>query len=123
VVRVLLPDGRRPEAPVTVIEHGGRTEEKDQEDRDVEFCDLGILPVTVKVGSDGMCNQTTVENVPISYDNTYTLVVTYDALACTDPSRQYAQERLLLTIGWACSFRSPNESYWPPASKHGDKRG
>jgi hypothetical protein len=81
-VRVLSPDGQRPEAPVEVIEASGRAEDKEQGNSDVEFCDLGILPVTVKVGSSGLCNGVTVRDVPVSWDQTYLLTVTYDPSAC-----------------------------------------
>jgi hypothetical protein len=81
-VKVLLPDGRRVEAPVSVREENGRLEEHEHEDSDVIFCDLGILPVTVTVGSDGLCNQVIIRRVPISLDRTYHLTVTYDPLAC-----------------------------------------
>ncbi|SRR6266852_4423937 len=83
-VRVLSPDGHRFEVPVTVREKNGRTIEKDQEDKDVYFCDLGILPVEVKVGSDGMCSQTTIRDVPVFADRTYLLNVTYDPEACPE---------------------------------------
>jgi len=81
-VRVLLPDGRRVEAPVSVQEQNGRVEEQEHEDSDVTFCDLGILPVTVTVGSNGLCNQVLIRRVPISVERTYLLTVTYDPLAC-----------------------------------------
>lgn len=81
-VRVLLPDGQRPEAPISVKEQSGRTLEKDQENEDVQFCDLGILPVTVTVGSDGLCNQVTVRDVPVAWNQSYLLTVTYDPVAC-----------------------------------------
>src|SRR5580704_15981473 len=71
IVRVVSPDGRRPEVPISVREKGGRVEEKEQEDTDVRFCDLGILPVTVTVGSSGLCNQVTVHNVPVAIEETY----------------------------------------------------
>jgi hypothetical protein len=82
VVRALTPDGERPEAPISVLEQNGRVERHDQEDADVRFCDLGILPVTVKVGSDGICNQVTIKDVPIRYGETYLLTVTYDPGPC-----------------------------------------
>lgn len=84
VVRVLTPDGRRPEAPVSVEEKNGRRQTKDQENDDVRFCDLGILPVTVTVGSAGMCNQVTVHDVPVLWHETYLLTVTYDPMACVE---------------------------------------
>lgn len=83
-VRVVSPDGRRPEAPISVRERDGHVTEKDQEEGDVSFCDLGILPVDVTVGSDGMCNQVTVRDVPISLERSYVLQVTYDPDACTE---------------------------------------
>lgn len=83
-VRVLSPDGHRFEVPVTVREKNGRTIEKYQEDEDAYFCDLGILPVEVKVGSDGMCNKTTIRDVPVFADKTYLLKVTYDPKACPE---------------------------------------
>jgi hypothetical protein len=81
-VRVLSPDGRRTEAPISVKEESGRTIEKDHENDDVEFCDLGILPVAVTVGSDGLCNQITIRDVPVTWNEPYLLRVTYDPDAC-----------------------------------------
>jgi hypothetical protein len=83
-VRVLSPDGHRIWVPVTVHEKNGRIIEKDQEDKDVYFCDLGILPVEVKVGSDGMCNRTMIRDVPVFADRTYLLNVAYDPKACPE---------------------------------------
>src|SRR5947209_3380614 len=70
-VRVLTPDGQRPEAPVSVKEENGHIHVDEQEDGDVHFCALGILPVTVTVGSDGLCNQVVVRNVPVTWDEPY----------------------------------------------------
>jgi hypothetical protein len=85
IVRVLTPDGQRPEASVFVTERSGRTVERDQEDEDVRFCDLGILPVGVKVGSDGTCNQVEIHDVPVSLKREYLLRITYDPEACPEP--------------------------------------
>lgn len=83
-VRVLAPNGRRPEAPVSVTEKNGRTEDKMQDTlQDLQFCDLGILPVTVVVGQKG-CEQVVVKDVIISWNKPYTLQVTYDAEKCTE---------------------------------------
>jgi hypothetical protein len=84
VVRALEPDGRRPQIPISVREQSGRIEEKKQVDADVRFCDLGILPVTVTVGSDSMCGQVTVHEVPVSLYDTYLLTVTYDPDGCPE---------------------------------------
>jgi hypothetical protein len=81
-VKVLSPNGRALYAPVSVQEQNGRVEDKDQEDGSVQFCDLGILPVTVTVGNIGMCNQVTVQNVPVTWRQPYLLTVTYDPEAC-----------------------------------------
>ena len=88
-VGVHLPDGRRPGVPISVVEESGRVEDKWQEPGagDVRFCDLGILPVTVIVGSSGMCHQTTIRNVRLFWQETYRLVVTYDPLACPETVR------------------------------------
>ena len=67
---------------MSVKEQSGRVTEKEQEDDDVQFCDLGITPVTVTVGSAGLCNQVTIHNVPISRERPYHLLVTYDPEAC-----------------------------------------
>jgi hypothetical protein len=48
-VRVTAPNGR---VAVSVVEKNGRIQEQDQENSDLRFCDLGGLPVTVKVGED-----------------------------------------------------------------------
>jgi hypothetical protein len=50
-IQVLTPDGKSPAALVEVREENGRKIEKEQiPGHDLEFCDLGILPVTVVVG-------------------------------------------------------------------------
>lgn len=68
--------------PVSVKEQDGKTEELEQGNGDVRFCGLGILPVTVTVGSGGMCNQEVIRDVPIAWHRTYILRVTYDPEAC-----------------------------------------
>lgn len=84
IVRVLTPDGLRPGASVSVKEQNGRTEELEQGNEDVNFCDLGILPVTVTVGSSSVCNQVVVRDVPLAWNRTYLLRVTYDPEACRE---------------------------------------
>jgi hypothetical protein len=81
-VRVVTPDGRRPQVSVSVQEANGRVVEKDHESRDVRFCDLGGLPVTVKVGGSDTCNQVIVREVPIAWNEPYLLKVTYDPEPC-----------------------------------------
>ncbi len=84
VVRVVSPDGRRPFAIVSVLEKNGRLTERDPTPEDVRFCDLGIGPVTVKVGADGTCNQVVVKDVPLMWQEQYLLTVTYDLEPCLE---------------------------------------
>jgi hypothetical protein len=84
IVRVLSPDGRRVEALVSVEEKNGRAVERDPTLEDVKFCDLGIAPVTVKVGADGTCNQVVVRDVRLTWEEQYLLRVTYDIEPCLE---------------------------------------
>src|SRR6476620_12762089 len=77
-VRVIAPNNRRPGVAVSVVEKNGRIQEQDQEKSDLRFCDLGGLPVTVKVGEDGTCNQVIVREVPVGWEEPYFLSVFYD---------------------------------------------
>ena len=81
-VRVLQADGQRADAPVTIEEKGGRTERRRQGPTDALFCDLGALPVSVKVGLDGTCNQVVVRNVPVAWNMPIQLTITYDVAPC-----------------------------------------
>ena len=88
IVRVAAPNGRRPRVEVSVVEKNGRVQEQDQEKSDLRFCDLGGLPVTVKVGADGTCNQVIVREVPVAWEEPYFLRVVYDPVPCLlDPPR------------------------------------
>jgi len=82
VVEVVAPNGKRPTADVTVIEQNGRKLEQLSEGQDAKFCDLGLLPVSVKVGDDVTCNQVIVSEVPLSWLKTYHLKVIYDLKPC-----------------------------------------
>lgn len=82
-VHVVSPDGRTLEfARVRVEERNGRTVEKVQRGGPANFCDLGILPVTVTVGLEGACNQTIVRNVPLEWGEPYLLKITGDQKPC-----------------------------------------
>ncbi len=81
-VRVLAPNGQRPLVLVTVYEKSGRKVEKRQgPSEDLQFCDLGIEPVTVVVGLKG-CNQVVINDVPLSWQEPYTLKVIHDYVSC-----------------------------------------
>src|SRR5271165_4175820 len=84
VVEVVAPDGKRPISLVTVTEQNGRKLEQLQRGQDVRFCDLGILPVTVKVGGDDTCNQVVVNEVPMFWQKTYHSKITYDPRPCLE---------------------------------------
>jgi hypothetical protein len=81
-VRALYPDGQPADAMVSVQEKSGRIESVRQTAKDVRFCDLGALPVTVKVGLDSTCNQVVIHNVPLTWNATTHLTVTYDIDPC-----------------------------------------
>jgi hypothetical protein len=81
-VRVLSPDQQRPvEVAVKVQEQNGRSVTKETTVADLKFCDLGITPVTVTVGSDA-CNQVIVRDIPLEWDEEYQLTVIYDVASC-----------------------------------------
>lgn len=73
-------------ALVSVEETSGRKIGKDPTAEDVEFCDLGIAPVTVKVGANGTCNQIVIRDVPLNWQERYLLTVTYDLEPCLEDS-------------------------------------
>ncbi len=81
-VHVVTPSGVRIAAPVTVRERDGRLTTIDEYEGDAEFCDLGIVPVEVTVGRTTMCNSVTVADVPVRWNQSYTLTITYDPMAC-----------------------------------------
>jgi hypothetical protein len=85
-VRVLSPTGQRVESSIYVTESRGRVVEAEQEQSDAEFCDLGILPVTVSVGEEKSCGQVTVKNVRLALNQPRLLTVTYDVAACRKES-------------------------------------
>src|SRR5688572_16158753 len=72
--------------PVTVEDREGRRIEKKADDYTrggVEFCDLGLSPVTVTVGWSN-CHQVTIRNVPLRWETRpYRLSVIYDEQACS----------------------------------------
>lgn len=93
-VQVLSPNGERPEAQVEVQEQNGRKIHKEQAPgHDLEFCDLGVLPVKVIVGLKD-CS-VTISDVYLRWQRPYTLKVTYDQKNCMDerpkPSKPLCQ--------------------------------
>jgi len=82
VVDVVTPNGKKPVALVGVTEQNGRKLELLQRGQAARFCDLGVRSVTVKVGGDDTCNQVVVNDVPMFWQKTYHLKVTYDPEPC-----------------------------------------
>jgi hypothetical protein len=81
-VRVVAPNGKQFSVDVTVYEQSGRKIEKEQvPPQDLQFCDLGILPVKVVVGTTG-CHEIVVHDVRNYWQEPYTLTVTYDPEHC-----------------------------------------
>jgi len=81
-VRVVAPNGKQFPVYVAVYEQSGRKIEKEQAPpHDLQFCDLGILPVKVVVGTKG-CHEIVVDNVRNYWQEPYTLTVTYDPEHC-----------------------------------------
>ena len=81
-VHVVSQDGKQFPANVVVYEKSGRTIEKEQTPpEDALFCDLGILPVKVVVGTKG-CHEIVVHDVRNYWQEPYTLTVTYDPEHC-----------------------------------------
>jgi hypothetical protein len=81
-VVVNSPEGERLAVAISVEEENGRVIRRDAAIGEARFCDLGIRPVTVTVGSDGMCNQVVVRRVPITENDNYFLRVIYDPKRC-----------------------------------------
>lgn len=82
-VKVVAPNGKRPEAQVEIREKNGRRIEKEQAPgHDVTFCDLGIRPVTVIVGLKEC--EVVVSDVYLRRGKPYTLRVVYDQENCMD---------------------------------------
>ncbi len=81
IVKVVDPTGREVEARVSVVEQDGHTTERDNRPGGVKFCGLGIKPVSVVVGHPA-CNQVTVRNVSLDWNETTTVHIIYDRQPC-----------------------------------------
>jgi hypothetical protein len=82
VVKVVDPNDREvPEAQVTLEERSGRVVNAENQRGGVRFCDLGLQPVTITVGSP-QCNQVCVREVPLEWGRTKIVKVVYDREPC-----------------------------------------
>jgi hypothetical protein len=80
-VTVVDTQGRTVEANVAVQESDGRTIEKMTNFGSLQFCDLGIKPVTISVGRPA-CNQAVVRNVGLRWGTTIKVNMMYDREPC-----------------------------------------
>lgn len=76
------PAGRSIFSPVIVREANGTTIEKEHKPGGVDFCEVGVLPVTVRVGGPGTCNEVAIHEVPLQWSQQYVLTVTRDLEPC-----------------------------------------
>jgi hypothetical protein len=81
IVKVTDPHGNEPEVAVSVRERDGRFTRQDNAQGGVGFCNLGITPVEVTVGSPA-CNQTIVRNVPVDWAEERKITILYDPSPC-----------------------------------------
>jgi hypothetical protein len=80
-VNVIDPSGREVNTRISVREQDGNVTEHENVQGGAKFCNLGITPVTVTVGSPS-CNQTIVRNVPVSWGTERRVTVLYDRSPC-----------------------------------------
>jgi hypothetical protein len=72
---------------ITLTESGGRTLKAENRGGEVRFCDLGILPVTITVGSP-YCHEVNIRNVPLQFGETRTIKILSDNALCSNGSRE-----------------------------------
>jgi hypothetical protein len=80
-VTLVDPQGNSVDAKVSVQERDGRTIEKMATLGSVQFCDLGITPVSITVGDSG-CNQAILRNVGVRWGITTKVRIIYDQASC-----------------------------------------
>jgi hypothetical protein len=97
--------------PISVVveEESGQKTERLLRRNPVEFCGLGIRPVTVTVGPPG-CNQVVVKNVPVVWNKTRTLSIAYDDSPCWSDSIPAAACTFLFRINGAGDRPLPSAS-------------
>ena len=96
-VTVLTPSGEPVTARILVEEKNGWKLEQQSTPGPTNFCGLGIHPVSVTVGDEG-CNQVVVRNVPLKWDETTHLTVTYDMKPCLGETPPVAACDVLLRV-------------------------
>jgi hypothetical protein len=126
IVQVLSPRGGPGYAVVDVREMDGRELQQDYKGKNLEFCDLGILPVTVTAHLGPSCTEVAVHNVFTSLDRSYVLKIIYDPEDCSpEPSPIGATCHLLLRVRDSEGKAVPNASIhlrMPKDSQHRSDR-
>ncbi|SRR5260370_41403704 len=80
-VNLVDPQGNAVDAKVSGQESNGRTIEKMATLGSVQFCDLGIKPVSITVGASG-CNQAILRSVGVRWGITTKVRIIYDQAPC-----------------------------------------
>jgi len=80
-IEVKTSDPFRPLVPITVEEPNSPSQSATTRGGEVEFCGLGILPITIRVG-DTACSQVIVTKVRLRWGVTSRVVVHYDSTSC-----------------------------------------
>ncbi len=95
IVNAVDPNGEQVhQGHVVVEEQNGRNISAEYRPGGLRFCDLGITPVTITIGTP-VCNQVTVRNVGLTWGKTVVVKVIYDGEACRhDPGPAAACEIL-----------------------------
>jgi hypothetical protein len=97
-VKLLDANGKEDLSPrrIRVTEQSGREIEVVSRRGEARFCDLGILPVTITVGSP-YCHEVTVDSVPVDFGLNTVIKVVSDNNLCSDGRRES------LPVPW-CTF-------------------
>jgi len=69
---------------ITVTEMNGRTTSMENRAGGVSFCDLGILPVTIRVSKSLYCRDITLSNVGMNFGETTTIKIMADNPLCSN---------------------------------------
>lgn len=115
LVTVVDPHGREVEADVTMQEENGRAVTLENQPGGVRFCDLGLQPVTITVGSPE-CNQVSVRQVPLDWGKTATVKIIYDSQPCLIEAPPVAACRILFRFTDEGGKWIPGVALDPPVS-------
>jgi hypothetical protein len=106
------------EVPVMVEEPSGRLEWRVAKDGIVEFCDLGIQPVTVKVGRRaGSCGYTVVQGVATGWRHPRRIKVVYEDGPCYEDPPVNSGCSLLLRVAGEGNQWITGVTFSPPLAQ------